>query len=66
MPHPLLCMKTFDKRIFLKHQTVFQWNISVQWDNNFSTKNRDTPSVVRVWADQVGGGGGVEDPNVLR
>ena len=28
-PPPLLCMKNFDKRIFLKHQSVLQWNISV-------------------------------------
>ena len=24
---PLLCLKIFDKRIFLKHQSVLQWNI---------------------------------------
>ena len=41
-PAPLLCMKIFDKRIFRKHQSVFQWNILVQWDKNFSTENRDT------------------------
>ena len=29
---PLLCMKIFDERIFLKHQSVLQWNISIQWD----------------------------------
>ena len=40
---PLLCMKIFDKRIFLKHQSVLQWNIFVQWDKNSSTENRDTP-----------------------
>ena len=40
---PLLCMKIFDKRIFLKHQNGLQWNILVQWDKNFSTEKRDTP-----------------------
>ena len=39
---PLLCMKIFHKRIFLKQQSVLQWNILVQWDKNFSTENRDT------------------------
>ena len=43
MPSPLLCMKIFDKRILLKHQSVLQWNISVQWDKNFSIENVDTP-----------------------
>ena len=38
-PPPLLCMKVFDKRIFLKHQSVLQWNISVQWDKNFDGKS---------------------------
>ena len=38
-PPPLLCMKIFDKRIFLKHQKVLQWNISVQWDKNFDGKS---------------------------
>ena len=42
-PPSLLCMKIFGKRIFLKHHSVLQWNISVQWDKNFSTENRDTP-----------------------
>ena len=27
-------MKIFDERIFLKHQSVLQWNISIQWDKN--------------------------------
>ena len=40
---PLLCMKISDKGIFLKHQSVLQWNISVQWDKKFSTENLDTP-----------------------
>ena len=40
---PRLCMKIFHKRIFLKHQIVLQWNISVQPDKNFSAENRDTP-----------------------
>ena len=37
--YPLLCMKMFDKRIFLKHQSVLHWNISVQWDKNFDGKS---------------------------
>ena len=45
MPPPLLCMKIFDKRIFLKqHQSVFQWNVSVQWDKNFDGKSWYSPS----------------------
>ena len=40
---PLLCMKIFVKRIFLKHRSALQWKILVQWDENFSTENRDTP-----------------------
>ena len=44
-PPPLLCMKIFDKRIFLKqHQSVFQWNVSVQWDKNFDRKSWYSPS----------------------
>ena len=39
-----LCMKIFDEGIFLKHQSVLQWNISVQWDKKFSIENLDTPS----------------------
>ena len=42
-PPPLLCMKIFDKRIFLKQQSVFQWNISVQWDKNFDGKSWYSP-----------------------
>ena len=39
-PPPLLCMKNFDEKIFLKkHQSVFQWNVSVQWDKNFDGKS---------------------------
>ena len=42
---PLLCMKIFDKRIFLKqHQSVLQWNISVQWDKNFDGKSWYSPA----------------------
>ena len=41
-------MKIFDKRIFLKHQSVLQWNISVQWDKT-STENRDTPLPSYAW-----------------
>ena len=40
---PLLCMKIFDKGIFLKHQSVLQGNISAQRDKTFSTENLDTP-----------------------
>ena len=44
-PPPLLCMKNFDERIFLKqHQSVFQWNVSVQWDKNFDGKSWYSPS----------------------
>ena len=42
-PAPLLCLKIFDKRIFLKYQSVLQWNISVQWDKNFDGKLWYTP-----------------------
>ena len=45
---PLLSMKIFDKRIFLKHQSVLQWNILVQCDENFSTENRDTPPLLPI------------------
>ena len=38
MPLPLLCMKIFDKRIFLKHQNVLQWNILLQWDKKLRRK----------------------------
>ena len=37
-PPPLICMKIFDKRIFLNHQSVLQWNFSVQWDKIFRRK----------------------------
>ena len=44
-PPPLLCMKNFDERIFLKqHQSVFQWNVSVQWDKDFDGKSWYSPS----------------------
>ena len=36
---PLLCMKIFNKRIFLKHQSVLHWNILVQWDKNIDGKS---------------------------
>ena len=36
-------MKIFDKRTFLKHQSVLQWNNLVQSDKNFPTEKRDTP-----------------------
>ena len=37
---PFPCMKIFDKRVFLKHQNVLQWKISVQYDKNFDGKSR--------------------------
>ena len=40
---PLLFMKIFDKRIFLKHQSVLQWNISIQWDKNSDGKSWYSP-----------------------
>ena len=33
----------FDKRIFLKPQSVLQWNIPVQWDKNFDGKSWYSP-----------------------
>ena len=36
-------MKIFDKRIFLKHQSVLQWNISIQWDKNSDGKSWYSP-----------------------
>ena len=45
---PPPCMKIFDKRIFLKHQSVLQWNILVQWDKNFPTENPDTPPLLSI------------------
>ena len=38
---PLLCMKIFVKRIFLKHQSVVQSNNLVQWDKNSNGKSCD-------------------------
>ena len=40
---PLLCMESFDKRIFLKHHSVLQWNSLVQSDKNFATEKRHIP-----------------------
>ena len=40
---PLLCMKIFDERIFLKHQSVLQWNNSIQWDKNCDGKSWYSP-----------------------
>ena len=39
---PSYAWKVSIKFFFLKHQSVLQWNILVQWDKNFSTENRDT------------------------
>ena len=49
---PLLCMKIFDKRIFLKHQSVLKWNISVQWDKNFDGKSwySPPPSLIQTFS----------------
>ena len=47
---PLLCMKIFDKRIFLKHQSVLQWNFSVQWDKNFDGKSWYPPLVYKIFS----------------
>ena len=33
----------FLKRIFLKHQSVLQWNISIQWDKNSDGKSWYSP-----------------------
>ena len=44
----LLCMKFFDQRISLKHQSVLQRNILVQSDKNFSLENRDTPPFLSI------------------
>ena len=40
-PPPLICMKNFEIKNFLKHKIVLQWNVLAQWDKNFSTENRD-------------------------
>ena len=45
----LLCMKTFDKRIFLKHQSFPQWNILVQWDKNFDENRELPPPLLILW-----------------
>ena len=45
---PLLCIKIFEKRIFLKHQSVFQWNISAQWDKNFDGKSWYPPPLLSI------------------
>ena len=47
-PAFLLCRKTSDKRMFLKHQSVLQWNISVQWAKT-STEIRDNPPVLSIY-----------------
>ena len=40
---PFLCMKVFDKRFFLKRESVLQWNILVQSDQKFSKEKCDNP-----------------------
>ena len=45
-PRPRLCMKTFDKRNFLKHQSFLQWNFLVQWDKNFDGKSWYPPPLI--------------------
>ena len=47
---PLLCMKIFDKRIFLKHQSVLQWNISIQWDKNSDGKSWYSPPLIQTFS----------------
>ena len=42
MPSTFVRMKSFVKRFFLKHHSVFQWIFLVQSDSNFSTEKRDT------------------------
>ena len=48
-PAPLLCMKVFDIRIFLKHQSVLQRNISVKWDKNFDGKSWYPPLLHKIF-----------------
>ena len=47
---PLLCMKIFDERIFLKHQSVLQWNISIQWDKNSDGKSWYSPPLIQTFS----------------
>ena len=42
-PPPLLSIKFFDTRNFVKHKTVPQRRFSVLWDNKFSIQNHDIP-----------------------
>ena len=46
----LLCMKIFDKRIFLKHQSVLQWNISVQWNKIFRREILIPPPLIQTFS----------------
>ena len=45
---PSYAWKFSMKKKFLKHQSVLQWNILVQWDKNFSTENRDTSPFLSI------------------
>ena len=47
---PLLFMKIFDKRIFLKHQSVLQWNFSIQWDKNSDGKSWYSPPLIQTFS----------------
>ena len=42
MPPPLLCIKIFDTKIFLKHRRGLLRSFSVLWDKKISTGNLDT------------------------
>ena len=42
-PHPFLCMKSFDAKIFFKHRRVPLRSFSILWDKKFSIENRDIP-----------------------
>ena len=39
----LLSIKIFNTGNFLKHRRVLLWNVSILWDQESSTENRDTP-----------------------
>ena len=45
LPSPLLSIKLFDTRIFLKHRRVPLRSFSVLWDKKFPTENRETRSL---------------------
>ena len=49
MPSPFLCMTIFDKRVFLKHHSVLQWNILKLSDKNFRRKNLKPPIMNKIF-----------------